>query len=269
MRCGVIDTGGSTAANCLNWSCVMVTWRAEHPYSSCGIIRMPSEILTESIGGAVLHFLSTHWHGTILFPKMLLIWLKSRKIREVFVSCEVSAWFIILFLELMNPGKSLNLRLQAIRPSPSFLFPSLFLSLDSEALAVNLEVGRNNWMCCKGVELCSLKVQACPCTTSGVAGPAEHHVNALATVPSSWFTLACRLCLCFLLGIVHISYQWSQRQHKDFNEQSHVGQISITFLRCAQIFRELLYFRDYKVHLNVLPSLQSGVLCVCTEFQKL
>lgn len=68
-------------------------------------------------------------------------------------------------------------RLKAIRLSPSFLFPSLFPFLDTEALPVNLELGRNNRMCSKGVELCSPKVRACPCSTSGAADPAGHHVG--------------------------------------------------------------------------------------------
>lgn len=60
------------AANCFNWSCVMVTWRAQHQYSWCGIIIMASEGLTKSICGVIPHFLfsQTHWHQMFQFPKI-------------------------------------------------------------------------------------------------------------------------------------------------------------------------------------------------------
>lgn len=52
----------ATAANCLNWSCVMMTWRVHHQYSWYRIIIMASERLTKSICGAILHFLYSQTH---------------------------------------------------------------------------------------------------------------------------------------------------------------------------------------------------------------
>lgn len=74
-----------------------------------------------------------------------------------------------------------NTRRQAISPPPSFLLIPIFVPFLGfwHLLTVNLEVGRNNWMCCKGVELCSTKVRACPCTTWGAADPAGHHVECI------------------------------------------------------------------------------------------
>lgn len=123
-------------------------------------------------------------------------------------------------------------------------------------------------MCCKGVELCFTKVRALHNLRRGRSSrtPCRMH----------WLLFPCHDSHLCVDSVFVSSWKWYKYPIRGLKGSTKTlmsnhlwDRYPLACLRCAQIFRELLCFCDYKEHLNILSFLQNGRWClyVCTKFQ--